>query len=232
MLRCLMRILLAEDEELIGRMVELNLRHEGYEVSWVKSGDEAVSQGQESAWDLLVLDVMLPGLTGYQVARTLRDANITMPILMLTARDDTTSKVRGLDAGADDYLVKPFEMAELLARIRALIRRSQGSRHLPSTQVIRFGRYEVNLDSHEAVTNQGPTKLTDKEVGILAMFFRHRGETLARADILEEVWGMDAFPTERTVDNVIVKLRRYFEPDQETPTFIVSVRGQGYRFNG
>lgn len=232
MLRRLMRILLAEDEELIGRMVELNLRHEGYEVCWVKSGDEAVSQAQKSAWDLLVLDVMLPGQTGYQVARALRDDNITMPILMLTARDDTTSKVRGLDAGADDYLVKPFDMAELLARIRALIRRSQGSRHLPSTQVVRFGNYEVNLDSHEALTNLGPTKLTDKEVGIVALFFRHRGETLARADILEEVWGMDAFPTERTVDNVIVKLRRYFEPDPETPTYIVSVRGQGYRFNG
>lgn len=227
-----MRILVAEDEELIGRMVELNLRHAGYEVQWVKTGDDAAAAAQESPWDLLVLDVMLPGQSGYQVARTLRDASVTMPILMLTARDDTSSKVRGLDAGADDYLVKPFEMAELLARIRALIRRSQGSRHLPSTQMLRFGRYEVNLDSHEAVTNAGAVKLTDKEAGIMSLFFRHRGETLARADILEEVWGMDAFPTERTVDNIIVKLRRYFEPDPDTPTYIVSVRGHGYRFNG
>lgn len=232
MLDPLMRILLAEDEELIGRMVELNLRHEGYDVCWVKTGDDAVQHGTESAWDLLVLDVMLPGKSGYQVARALRDHNITMPILMLTARDDTTSKVRGLDSGADDYLVKPFDMAELLARIRALIRRSQGSRHLPSTQVLHFGPHEINLDSHEAQTNLGPVKLTDKEAGLMALFFRHRGETLARADILEEVWGMDAFPTERTVDNIIVKLRRYFEPDPEKPTYIVSVRGQGYRFNG
>jgi two-component system alkaline phosphatase synthesis response regulator PhoP len=227
-----MRILLAEDEELIGRMVELNLRHEGYDVVWVKTGLDAEARAKAESWDLLVLDVMLPGLTGFQVARALRDADTTMPILMLTARSDTTSKVRGLDSGADDYLVKPFDMAELLARVRALIRRSQGSRHLPSTQVVRFGRYEVNLESLEAVTNQGRLVLSEKEAKLMGLFARHRGETLARSDILEEVWGMDQWPTERTVDNVVVKLRRYFEPDPENPTHIVSVRGQGYRFNG
>lgn len=227
-----MRILLAEDEELIGRMVELNLRSEGYAVAWVKSGTEAETRAKAEHWDLLVLDLMLPGLTGFQVARALREADLTMPILMLTARGDTTSKVRGLDSGADDYLVKPFDMAELLARVRALIRRSQGSRHVPSSHVVRFGRYEVNLESFEAVTNAGKVVLSEKESKLMALFVRHRGETLARADILEEVWGMDAYPTERTVDNIVVKLRRYFEPDPDNPTHIVSVRGQGYRFNG
>jgi DNA-binding response OmpR family regulator len=226
-----MRILLAEDEELIGRMVELNLRHEGYEVTWVKNGTEAFARAFEP-WDLLVLDVMLPGVSGFQVAKDLREKDVTIPILMLTARGDTTSKVRGLDAGADDYVVKPFDMAELLARVRALIRRSQGSRHVPSTQVIRFGRYEVNLETLEATSNVGKVTLTEKEAKLMALFARHRGETLSRADILEEVWGMDANPTERTIDNVIVRLRRYFEPDPEQPTYILSVRGLGYRFNG
>lgn len=226
------RILLAEDEELIGRMVELNLRHEGYDIAWEKTGTEALLRARGEPWDLLVLDVMLPGLTGFQVARTLRDEDRTVPILMLTARSDTPSKVRGLDSGADDYLVKPFDMAELLARVRALIRRSQGSRHVPASQVIRFARYEVNLETLEALTNQGSVMLSDKEARLMALFARHRGETLSRADILEEVWGMDASPTERTVDNIIVRLRRFFEPDPENPVHIVSVRGQGYRFNG
>lgn len=227
-----MRILLAEDEELIGRMVELNLRHEGYEVTWVKNGTDAFARAFGEPWDLLILDVMLPGASGFQVAKDLREKEVTIPILMLTARGDTTSKVRGLDAGADDYVVKPFDMAELLARVRALIRRSQGSRHVPSTQVIRFGRYEVNLETLEATSNVGRIALTEKEAKLMALFARHRGETLSRADILEEVWGMDANPTERTIDNVIVRLRRYFEPDPEQPAYILSVRGQGYRFNG
>jgi DNA-binding response OmpR family regulator len=226
------RILVAEDEDLIGRMVELNLKHEGYFVRWVTGGTEAETVAKAEPWDLLVLDVGLPGATGYQVARALRDAEITVPILMLTARGDTSSKVRGLDAGADDYLVKPFDMAELLARVRALIRRSQGSRHVPSTHVVRFGRYEVNLENFEAVTNLGNITLSEKEAKLMALFARHRGETLSRADILEEVWGMDASPTERTIDNVIVRLRRCFEPDPENPVHIVSVRGQGYRFSG
>ena len=227
-----MRILLAEDEELIGRMVELNLRHEGYDVTWVTSGTDAVTAGETQPWDLLILDVMLPGQTGFQVAAALRSRELTMPILMLTARTDLTSKVRGLDAGADDYLTKPFDMAELLARVRALIRRSQGSRHVPSSQVIQFGRYEVNLETLEATTNVGKVQLTDKEASLMAFFARHRGETLSRSDILDEVWGMDANPTERTIDNVVVRLRRYFEPDPNTPNYIVSVRGTGYRFDG
>lgn len=227
-----MRILFAEDEELIGRMVELNLRHEGYDVAWVKNGTDALLRGRQEPWDLVILDVMLPGLTGFQVARGLREGEVTAPVLMLTARSDTPSKVRGLDSGADDYLVKPFDMAELLARVRALIRRSQGSRHLPSSRLIRFGRYEVNLETNEALTNLGRIAMSEKEARLMALFARHRGETLTRADILEEVWGMDASPTERTVDNLIVRLRRCFEPDPENPTHIVSVRGQGYRFNG
>jgi DNA-binding response OmpR family regulator len=226
------RLLLVEDEELIGRMVELNLKNEGYDVAWEKDGASALKRAQTEAWDIMILDVMLPSLTGFQVARNLRDAEVTVPILMLTARSETAAKVRGLDAGADDYLVKPFDMNELLARVRALIRRSQGSRHVPSANIVRIGRFEVNLETFEAVTNQGKLALSDKEARLMALFARHRGETLSRADILDEVWGMDANPTERTVDNVIVRLRKYFEPDPDAPRYILSVRGQGYRFNG
>ena len=225
-----LRLLLAEDEELIGQMVALNLRREGYEVVWVKTGTEADQRGRSEPFDLLVLDAMMPGLTGFEVARRLRAAGMTLPVLMLTALGETADKVRGLDAGADDYLVKPFELAELKARVRALTRRAQGERHLPSDHVLRFGAFSVNLETHEAVTREGEVRLSEKEARLLALFFRRRGETLSRADILEEVWGMNAFPTERTVDNVIVRLRRLFEDDPDHPRRIVSVRGQGYRF--
>ena len=225
------RVLLAEDEALIGRMVELNLRHAGHEVTWVKDGPQALVHARSDAWDLLVLDVMLPGLTGLDVAAALRREERTIPVLMLTARGDTASKVAGLDAGADDYLVKPFDMEELQARVRALVRRAQGSRHLPASGVVRFGPYALNLETREAETNQGRVTLTEKEAELMALFLRQRGRTLSRAEILEEVWGMDAFPTERTVDNQVVKLRRFFEPDPEHPVHIVSVRGQGYRFS-
>lgn len=226
-----MRILLAEDEELIGRTVELNLTREGYDVTRVLNGSDALQRASEEPFDVLVLDAMMPGQSGFEVARTLRASNLTVPILMLTALGETADKVRGLDAGADDYLTKPFDLAELKARVRALVRRAQGARHVPSTQVVRFGAYEVNLETFEAVTNEGRVTLPEKEVRLVELFYRRRGETLTRADILEEVWGMDAFPTERTVDNVVVRLRRHFEADPEHPARIVSVRGQGYRFN-
>jgi len=223
------RVLVAEDEPLIGRLIELNLRHAGHDVSWVQDGHAALTAARDQPWDLFVLDIMLPGLTGLEIARQLREEGRTLPVLMLTARGDTASKVSGLDAGADDYLVKPFDLEELLARVRALVRRSQGSRHVPSTELVPLGRFWVHLATRQAETQQGPLVLTDKECGLMALFWRRRSETLTRAEILEEVWGMDAFPTERTVDNVVVRLRRLFEPDPDHPTLIVSVRGQGYR---
>ena len=225
-----MRILLVEDEELIGRMVELNLRKEGFDVSWVKTGPEAERRAFSEPFDLMVLDAMLPGIIGFEIARRLRESQVTRPVLMLTALGQTADKVRGLEAGADDYLVKPFDLAELKARVRALMRRAQGERHVPSTHVVKFGAFEVNLETHEAMTREGRVTLSDKESRLVALFWRHRGETLSRADILEEVWGMNAFPTERTVDNVVVRLRKLFEEDPEEPRRILSVRGQGYRF--
>ncbi len=224
------RILLAEDEALIGRMVELNLCAEGFAVDWVLDGEAARQRALGERFDLLLLDLGLPGRSGFSVAKSLRDAEVTVPILMLTARSDPASKVRGLDAGADDYLTKPFEMAELLARVRALVRRSQGVRHLPSASRLQLGRCEVNLETREATTQVGKVQLSEKETRLLRLFARHRGQTLSRQDILDEVWGLEKDPTERTVDNVIVRLRRYFEANPSVPEHIESVRGEGYRF--
>ncbi|RJO71069.1 MAG: DNA-binding response regulator [Myxococcales bacterium] len=224
------RILLVEDEELIGEMVKLNLEREGYVVDWVADGAKAAPTLAAHAYDLIILDVMLPNRTGFEIARDVRKAELDAPILMLTARSETDAKVQGLDSGADDYLTKPFELAELLARARALIRRAQGRRALPSTRAVKIGRYAVNLDTREAETNEGPVVLSEKEAALLELFAKHPGRTIPRADILEEVWGMDAAPTERTVDNFIVRLRRLFERDPETPRHILTVRATGYRF--
>lgn len=224
------RILLVEDERLIGEMIRLNLREEGYEVEWETNGETALERLIAEDWDTVVLDVNLPGMSGFDVARNARNREIVTPILMLTVRSDTPSKVRGLDAGADDYLVKPFEVAELLARVRALIRRSQGERHLPAHRMVRMGSLWANLETRESMTNEGEAVLSEKEARLLELFVRHRGEVLNRADILEEVWGMEADPTLRTVDNFVMSLRRLFEPQPDRPRHFLTVRGQGYRF--
>jgi DNA-binding response OmpR family regulator len=149
---------------------------------------------------------------------------------MLTARSDVPTKVRTLGSGADDYLAKPFDVAELLARVAAILRRSQAERELPSDQLLRFDRYEVNLRTREATTNLGRVTLSEKEAAFLALLAKAQGEVLTRNDILDEVWGMDAMPTERTVDNLVLRVRKLFEPDAENPVHILTVRGTGYRF--
>lgn len=223
------KVLLVEDEELIGEMVRLNLQGEGYEVLWLKNGEGVLTAIEEQRFDLIVLDIMLPGKDGIQVTQELRHQQIGTPIVLLTARGDMLTKVTGLDAGADDYITKPFDMQELLARMRAAIRRSQGSRETPSTDLLVFGEYEVNLRTREAVTNEGSVVLSEKECELLALLSRRRGEVLTRADMLEEVWGMDVSPTERTVDNFILRLRKLFDHPYE-PRHFLTVRGIGYKF--
>lgn len=223
------KVLLVEDEELIGEMVRLNLQEEGYEVHWVKDGESVLDLVEAQRFDLILLDIMLPGADGIQVTQMLRQKEIGTPILMLTARGDTRTKVRGLDVGADDYITKPFDMPELMARVRAAIRRSQGSRQIPSGDLLQFDAYEVNFQTREAITNEGRVVLSEKELQLLAFFSKHPGEAISRADILDEVWGMDVSPTERTVDNFILKLRKHFD-NPENPRHFLTVRGLGYRF--
>lgn len=224
------RILLVEDEPLVADMVRLNLEHAGFKVETVADGKLALDRLRTEGYDLALLDVMLPSLDGYEVARGARSAGVVTPILMLTARADTSAKVLGFEAGADDYLAKPFAMPELIARARALIRRHQAPRGVPSSREVRLGNYTANLDSREASSNDGRVLLTETECSLLAYLAAHEGETLTRTEILENAWGMDRFPTERTVDNYVMRLRRLFEPEPDAPRYFLTLRGKGYRF--
>lgn len=224
------RILLVEDDELVGTMVRMNLENAGCAVRWARDGDQGLIAALEAPYDLVLLDISLPGRDGYAVLRGMRERGIGTPVLMLTARSDVGSKVKALDMGADDYLAKPFDIAEMVARVRALVRRSTAERQVPSSRVISFGRYRLDLDSREAETNEGRVVVGEKEAEIMALLVRADGAVLSRADIIEEVWGLDAFPVERTVDNYLVRLRKLFEPDPRAPRHIITVRGAGFRF--
>lgn len=226
-----MRVLLVEDDNLIGTMVRLNLEQDGYSVDWQRSGEAGLQTLKGGRFDCVLLDIGLPGMSGIDVAKQARKLGVGTPILMLTARDETDSKVQALDYGADDYLCKPFEMKELLARVRAHIRRSQGSLEVPTDQELHLGLATVNLERRALTTTDGSVQeLSDKEAVLLAFLHKNPGRALSRADILEEVWGMDATPTERTVDNFIVRLRRWVEPEPDHPRHIITVRGWGYRY--
>jgi DNA-binding response OmpR family regulator len=225
------KILVIEDEQLVRDLVVLNLKHAGYEVVSAATFQDGGRALAEPGIDLALVDVMLPGGEGFQLVRTARDAGVACPIMMLTARSETQSKVRGLDCGADDYLTKPFDVDELLARVRALLRRRGGgpAAAAPSKGVT-IGQFSVRFDTGRATTNEGEVTLSDKELRLVEFFSRNVDRLLSRADILEEVWGMDAFPTDRTIDNFIMRLRRLFEPNPEAPVHFVTVRGRGYLF--
>jgi DNA-binding response OmpR family regulator len=226
------RILLVEDDELIGTMVEMNLQQQAFEVRWAKSAEAGLELLDRGKFDVVVLDLQLPGMNGIACASAIRRKGIGTPILMMTVRDETKTKVSAFDGGADDYLTKPFDMEELLARVKALIRRGQSAGEVPSTSKVDVAGGVVDL---EALSWTSPTRqvhpLTEKEASLLALLARSGSRTLSRQDIIEEVWGMDALPPERTVDNFILRLRRLIETDPERPTHIVTVRGRGYRFN-
>jgi len=224
------RFLLVEDDELVGTMVSMNLQSTTDEVVWVKNGPDAVRTAQMRPFDLVLLDISLPGLDGIGVLQALRSRGVGTPVLMLTARFDVSSKVKAFDLGADDYLTKPFDVAELVARVHALLRRSRAERVVPSDKLLRFGSTTVNLATRQAHTNEGDLELNEKEAAILAILARSAPLPVSRADILEEVWGMGATPTERTVDNFLLRLRKLFEPDPAEPRHILTVRGTGYRF--
>jgi two-component system, OmpR family, alkaline phosphatase synthesis response regulator PhoP len=224
------KILLVEDEELVGTMVRLNLESAGYRVVWIRNGSEAAERAAAESFDLILLDIALPGLNGLSVLRGLRKSGLETPVMMLTARSDVPAKVEALDFGADDYLPKPFDVAELVARVNALLRRSRAERAIPSDQLVHIGEHEVNLETRRAGSSDGDVTLSEKEAALVRLLLRSRGKVLTRSDILDEVWGMDVSPSERTVDNFMVRLRKLFEPDPEKPIHIITVRGEGYRF--
>ena len=223
------RILLIEDEPLVRDLVALNLKHEGYQVSTESTFAQGLAALSKGIDQLAIVDVMLPGGEGFALVRQARDHGVRMPILMLTSRHEVQARVRGLDSGADDYLVKPFDVAELLARVRSLMRRASGAISTPPQQ-LQLGAFGIRFDTAEAITREGTVMLSDKELKLMEFFVRNEGRVLARVDILEEVWGMDSFPTDRTIDNFVLRLRRLFEPNPEAPTLFVTVRGRGYLF--
>ncbi|HEY4222405.1 MAG TPA: response regulator transcription factor [Myxococcota bacterium] len=225
------RVLVVEDEPLVRDLVALNLTHAGYDVVTAANYADGLAAAVSGRLDIAIVDGMLPGGDGMELVRKVREAGLRYPMLMLTARGETTAKVRALDVGADDYVTKPFDVPELLARVRALLRRASGSSPSSSTtKHFAFARYWIRFDSGQAMTNEGEVTLSDKELRLMEQLVAHENRVLSRADLLEEVWGMDAFPTDRTIDNFVLRLRRLFEPDPEAPVHLITVRGRGYLF--
>jgi two-component system alkaline phosphatase synthesis response regulator PhoP len=223
------RILVVEDERGIALGLEDDLRLEGYDVQLASDGLVAARRAREEKFDLILLDVMLPGKDGFEVCRELRRAGLKTPVILLTAKTQEAEKVLGLDLGADDYVTKPFSPKELRARIRAVLRRN-GAQETP--EVYRFGEVEVDSIRCELRRAGAVLETTPTEFKLLAALVRNRGRVLSRERLLDEAWGRDTFLTDRVVDNHIVSLRKKIEPEPGTPRYIVSVRGMGYRFDG
>ncbi len=224
------RILLIEDEPGLRLTLTDRLRSEGYLVEGAADGEEGQRLASEGSFDLIILDVMLPRKSGFDVCRDLRQNGYATPILMLTARGQIVDKVVGLKLGADDYLTKPFEMPELLARVEALLRRAKlAPAH--SGSVHSFGSIQVDLRRTRVLRDGKPVNLSAREFQLLRYFLEHRDETLSRERLLSEVWGYGAATSTRTVDVHVAWLRQKLEPDPKQPQYIVTVHGLGYRFS-
>ena len=228
------RILLVEDEEHLAEGLAFNLRNSGYDVDVAHTGEEALDATDAADFDLILLDVMLPGVDGFEVARRLRQSGNTRPILMITARTRSDDAIAGLDAGADDYITKPFDLDELLARIRGTLRRQVWDRantRREEPQSMRYGRWTIDFQRYLATDDEGEEKqLTATELAMLKLFASRPDEVITRETFLEEVWGLPGSLETRTVDNFIRKLRHALEDNPSQPRHILSVRGAGYRF--
>ncbi len=224
-----MRILLVEDEINIRELVKLNLEMEKYEVVATGNGREAIDLFHGQHFDLLILDVMLPDLDGFQICEQVRLTNMEVPIIFLTAKDTAPDRIAGLKKGADDYLTKPFNLEELLLRIRNLLKRSTKSPEM-APEIVRFGNNTINFLTYEATCKKGKIQLTKKEALLLKLLIDRKNEVVSRQQILQAVWGYDVFPSTRTIDNFVLSFRKYFEEDQSNPVHFLSVRGVGYKF--
>jgi DNA-binding response OmpR family regulator len=227
------RILIVEDETHLAIGLKLNLQFEGFLVDVASTAREAAQLLlHPEAYQLLVLDVMLPDLDGFALCRQLRDAGNFTPLFMLTARSSAEDRVTGLEAGADDYIVKPFELAELLARIRSALRRSSWNQKTqePSDPILQFGQVILNLETRQVTQHGELIELTRLEFDLLRYFIENPNRVINRGELLEKVWHLKNYPNARTVDNFLARLRKYFEADPQNPVHFLSVRGTGYRF--
>lgn len=224
------RILIVEDEPAMVAGLRDNFEYEGYEVISAADGAEGLDRALADNPDLVVLDVMMPRMSGLDVCKQLKTQRPSLPIIMLTARGQEIDKVVGLELGADDYVTKPFSIRELMARVKAVLRRV--SIHAPAPEVYRFSDVEVNVRSNEVLRAGAAVDLSAKEFALLAYFVAHPAETLTRDRLLDAVWGYENYPNTRTVDTHIVHLRQKLEPNPEEPRFILTVHGSGYKFVG
>ena len=226
------KILLVEDEESLALGLNYNLTEEGYTVEWAKDGREALKVFQSSQFDLIILDIMLPFLNGFEVAEKIREQSPQIPILILTARTASGDRIKGLEMGADDYLTKPFHLQELLIRIKGMLKRRSWYRAITEkTPLYRFGNVEINFENLSTRVGKKEFRLTQREAMVLRFLIENKNRTVTRKELLENVWKISSDIETRTVDNFIMRLRKYFEPDPLHPKYIKSVRGVGYIFD-
>jgi two-component system, OmpR family, alkaline phosphatase synthesis response regulator PhoP len=223
------RILVVEDDAHLADGLRINLDLEGYDPVLAGSAEEALELWRRGGIELILLDVMLPGMDGFEFCNLVRHEGDRLPILFLTARNAGQDRIRGLDEGGDDYITKPFDLQELLARIKSLFRRQDWFRGQEAPSLLRIGKAEVNLRAYQATSDGKITTLKEKEIMILRLLFEHEGEPVDRETILDRVWGFGAYPTTRTVDNFILALRKIVEDDPRDPKHILTVHGVGYR---
>lgn len=227
-----LHILLVEDEDHLLKIIQLNLEMEGYAVTTAVTGIEALKQFRKDTFDIVLLDVMLPEMNGFDVCEAIRKENTTVPILFLTAKGAGEDRIQGLRLGADDYLTKPFNLEELLLRIRILLRRSGSIKPVTGTpDIFLFGNNSINFITYEIKGVNGETaQITKREIALLKLLIERKGEVISREEILDRVWGTDVYPSSRTIDNYILAFRKYFELNQKEPQHFHSIRGVGYKF--
>lgn len=222
------KILIVEDEPNMRRGLQDNLQFEGYDVVLAENGTDGLKQILTDGFDLILLDVMMPEMSGFDVCRKAREAGIETPIIFLTAKGEEIDKVVGLELGSDDYITKPFSVRELLARLKAVLRRRTSSPEKEKEQN-QIGKLTINFSAFTAEDSHGVVKMSHKEFEILRYLAAHKNTIISRHDLLENVWGYDEMPTTRTVDNFIVKLRHKVETDPNEPKVILTVHGSGYK---
>lgn len=226
------RILLIEDEKSLLLVLKDRLNVEGYELQTSCNGDEGYETARTQSFDLIILDVMLPGKNGFDICKDLRKENINTPILMLTAKSQVADRIQGLKIGADDYLPKPFEVLELLARIEALLRRSRAEEYYSGLEIFTFGNISVNKKEVVVKRGEEEVELSGKEFKLLLFMLENRSIVFSRDELLEQVWGYNAMPCTRTVDMHIANLRGKLERNPKHPKYILTVHGLGYKFMG
>jgi DNA-binding response OmpR family regulator len=226
------RVLIVEDDQAMSVALNDGFTSEGFEVLSAKDGHEGVRMAQSLAPDIIILDVMLPRMSGLDVCRQLRTAGNNVPIVMLTARGQEADKVLGLKLGADDYVTKPFSLLELLARVESVLRRSRGLSSGKAPDVCEFGDVRIDFRKHQAVKAGRPIELSAREYLMMAFFAAHRGEVVTRDQLLDAVWGYDSIPFTRTVDTHVVKLRKKIEDDPAEPRYLITVHRLGYKLVG